>query len=222
MITRGLWTTSWLFFFTFNSWGQTTKDASLQLRALRLEPFIVESARRYGIDPALLRSVCFVESGFRVGAISPKGARGPMQFMTETATRYGLRNSYDPKAALDAAAHYLRDLLMKFGRRVDLALAAYNSGEGTVQSFLTGRRLVLPSGKVVNPRGLFTGGIPPYPETRRYVNAVLSNWTTTPAFTAPSSSSLGTQLRFRTRPLDFTRDGMAQQTPQVLPSEERS
>jgi soluble lytic murein transglycosylase-like protein len=97
-----------------------------------------------------------------------------MQFMPETASRYGLKDLHDPKAAIDAAAHYLRDLLETFNGRVDLALAAYNSGEGTVKSFLTGRRLVLQTGKIVNPQGLVTGGIPPYLETRNYVRSGLS------------------------------------------------
>ena len=97
-----------------------------------------------------------------------------MQFMPATAVAYGLRNPHDPKAAIDAAAHYLRDLLTKFGGRVDLALAAYNAGEGTVQSFQSGRRLILPSGKIINPHRLITGGIPPYQETRAYVRSAIA------------------------------------------------
>lgn len=56
-----------------------------------------------------------------------------MQFMPDTAKRFGLKNPHDPKEAIDAAARYLRDLLKRFGGRLDLALAAYNSGEGTVE-----------------------------------------------------------------------------------------
>jgi soluble lytic murein transglycosylase-like protein len=147
---------------------------SIEQRSQRWEPLISESANRYGIDARVLRVVCFLESRFRPGVISPKGARGPMQFMPETAQRYGLQNPHDPKAAIDAAAHYLRDLLMKFGGRVDLALAAYNAGEGTVESFQSGRRLVLPSGKIINPRRLITGGLPPYQETRAYVRSAIA------------------------------------------------
>jgi hypothetical protein len=94
-----------------------------------------------------------------------------MQFMPETAARYGLRNPYDPRAAIDAGAHYVRDLLSKFGGRVDLALAAYNAGEGAVESFQIGKPLVLSTGKIINPRGLVTGGIPPYRETQEYVRS---------------------------------------------------
>ena len=146
---------------------------SLPERERQLEPLIIESAKRYGIDPRILRTVCFIESRFRPSAVSPKGARGLMQFMPATAVAYGLQNPHDPKAAIDAAAHYLRDLLRKFRGRVDLALAAYNAGEGTVESFQTGRPHVLASGKIINPRRLITGGVPPYPETRRYVKSAI-------------------------------------------------
>jgi len=146
---------------------------TLQERAAQLEPVIVESAKRYGIDPRILRTVCFIESRYRLDAVSPKGARGPMQFMPDTARRYGLQDPHNPRAAIDAAAHYLRDLLFRFDGRLDLALAAYNAGEGTVESFLTGRPLRLTSGKIINPRGLITGGLPPYTETRAYVNSII-------------------------------------------------
>jgi len=154
--------------------GQPRRDSSsLQERGQALEPFIIESAKRYGIDVRILRTVCFVESRFRVEAVSPKGARGPMQFMPDTAVRYGLRNPHDPKTAIDAAARYLRDLLKKFNGRIDLAVAAYNAGEGAVESFRTGRPLLLRSGKIINPHQLVTGGVPPYRETRNYVKQIL-------------------------------------------------
>src|SRR6266567_8753091 len=162
------------------SLAQMRNDSpELQERARALEPFIIESAKRYGIDVRILRTMCFVESRFRVDAVSPKGARGLMQFMPETAVRYGLQNPHDPKAAIDAAAHYLRDLLRKFGGRVDLALAAYNAGEGTVEAFQTGKPLVLVSGKIINRQRLITGGVPPYPETQQYVRSAIAILTST-------------------------------------------
>lgn len=148
-------------------------DRSLPERAIGLEPFIVTAAMRYGVDARILRAICQLESGFRIDVVSPKGARGPMQFMPDTATRYGLRNPHNPEQAIDAAARYLRDLLRKFGGRVDLAVAAYNAGEGTVRSFMTGKPLILRNGRIVNARGVITGGIPPYAETQRYVRSVL-------------------------------------------------
>ena len=148
-------------------------DRALQERAIRLEPFIVAAALRYEIDARILRAICFVESRFQINAVSPKGARGPMQFMPETAARYGLRDPHNPEQAIDAAARYFRDLLRRFGGRVDLAVAAYNAGEGAVTSFLTGKPLILRDGRIINARGLVTGGIPPYMETRRYVRSVI-------------------------------------------------
>jgi len=153
--------------------GTRQPGPSLQERSRQLEPLILESAKRYGIDPRILSVVCFIESRYQLDAISPKGARGPMQFMPDTARRYGLENPHDPRAAIDAAAHYLRDLLFRFNGRLDLALAAYNAGEGTVESFLTGRPLRLTNGKIINPHGLVTGGVPPYAETKQYVNSII-------------------------------------------------
>lgn len=148
-------------------------DRALLERANRLEPFIVSAAKRYGVDPRILRAICFIESRYRIEVVSPKGARGPMQFMPGTAARYGLHDPHNPEQAMEAAARYFRDLLRRFRGRVDLALAAYNAGEGAVSSFMTGKPLVLPDGRIVNARGVKTGGIPPYVETRRYVRSVL-------------------------------------------------
>jgi soluble lytic murein transglycosylase-like protein len=148
-------------------------ETSLDERAKSIEPLIVEAATRYGLDPRILRAVCFTESRYRHNAISPKGALGLMQFMPDTAARYGLKNPFDPRAAIDAGARYLRDLLWRFGGRIDLAVAAYNAGEGAVESFRSGKPLILRTGKVINPRGLITGGIPPYSETQNYVRTIV-------------------------------------------------
>jgi len=177
---------------------------SFRERSIQLEPLIIESAKRYGIDPRILRALCFVESRFRVDAVSPKGARGPMQFMPETAARYGLRNPNDPREAIDAAARYLHDLLARFGGRVDLALAGYNAGEGAVESFLTGRPLVLRTGKIINPRGLVTGGIPPYSETQTYVRAIMGSLVVTRATARRASPPPPDQRVVKAR--DFTLD----------------
>ena len=94
---------------------QSDNDVSIGDRARRIEPFITESSRRYGVDPRLLRILCLIESRYRLDAVSPKGARGPMQFMPDTAKRFGVRDPHDPQQAIDAAARYLRDLLLRFG-----------------------------------------------------------------------------------------------------------
>lgn len=66
-----------------------------------------------------------------------------------------------------------RDLLRKFGGRLDHALAGYNAGEGTVESFQTGRALVLASGRMINRRGQVKGCMPPYRETQEYVKCAI-------------------------------------------------
>jgi soluble lytic murein transglycosylase-like protein len=132
-----------------------------------------------------------------------------MQFIPETAIRYGLLNPHDPKAAIDAAARYLRDLLRKFDGRVDLAVAAYNAGEGAVDAFRTGRPLLLRTGKVINPRGLITGGIPPYPETRSYVNQIMGLLVGPHARATQSPVASGRErMALRIRDRNFTLDAL--------------
>jgi|ERR1051326_5713520 soluble lytic murein transglycosylase-like protein len=142
-------------------------------RARVYEPLIASTAERYNVNPHLLWTIAYLESGFRHNAVSYKNGKpcgyGLMQFTSATALRYGLKNLHDPRESIDAAARYVRDLQTRFGPRVDLILAAYNAGEGTVEAFRDGRALLLPNNKILNPRGQRTGGIPPYPETRQYV-----------------------------------------------------
>ena len=99
---------------------------------------------------------------------SRKGARGMMQLMPKTAARFELGNPHDPAGAIDAAARYIRFLANRFANRADLILAAYNSGETTVEAYRTGRSIKV-GNKIINPKGFITGGIPPYGETRGYV-----------------------------------------------------
>jgi len=174
MVHKIFWLTLMMFVVVTVAAQDHEDDRALRERAVRLDPFIVAAAKRYGVDARILRAICFIESRYRINAVSPKGARGPMQFMPDTAARYGLRDPHDPEQAIDAAARYFRGLLRKFDGRLDLALAAYNAGEGTVTSFMTGRPLVLRDGRIVNARGVVTGGIPPYAETQRYVRSILA------------------------------------------------
>jgi len=122
-------------------------------RAAAYSPMIEEAAQRAGVDAALLRAVIAVESAFDPTAVSSKGAQGLMQLRPTTAHRYGVSRPLDPRENLRGGASYIRDLLKRYGNDMELALAAYNAGEDAVDRH--GR------------------AIPPFPETRAYVPAVL-------------------------------------------------
>jgi len=94
--------------------------------------FVMKSARRNGVDPRLILGVIQVESNFDAAARSRSGARGLMQLMPGTASRFGARNPGDPRQNVEAGARYLRYLLDLFGGDVERALAGYNAGEMAV------------------------------------------------------------------------------------------
>jgi soluble lytic murein transglycosylase-like protein len=110
-----------------------------------------DAARRSGLPPEFVESVAQVESGFRPDAISPKGAMGVMQLMPGTAKTLGA-DPHDTAQNIDAGTRLLRELLLKYDGDVVKALAAYNAGEGAVEKYQ---------------------GLPPYNETRSYVNKVI-------------------------------------------------
>jgi soluble lytic murein transglycosylase-like protein len=114
-----------------------------------------QASARHGIDFDLLMAVIRRESAFNHMAVSRAGARGAMQLMPGTAARYGVTQIHDPGQNIAAGSAYLRDLLDMFGR-VDLALAAYNAGEGAVMRY--GRQ------------------IPPYAETQHYVRTIMADY----------------------------------------------
>jgi soluble lytic murein transglycosylase-like protein len=120
------------------------------LEAVPFGDIIDAVSAQEGVDSTLVRALIHVESGFRARARSPKGAMGLMQLMPATARQYAVKNPYDPKANITAGIKHLKSLLSRF--EVSLALAAYNAGETAVQKF---------------------GGIPPYRETRNYVQRIL-------------------------------------------------
>lgn len=145
------------------------QDAGAIRRAAFYEPLMIDAGSRYGVDPRLLWTIAYLETRFRPELVSPAGARGMMQFMPFTANRYGLRDPHNAQGSIVAAARYLRELQSIFNHRLDLILAAYNAGEGAVMAFRDGRKLLLSNGKVINPKGIKTGGVPPYRETYGYV-----------------------------------------------------
>jgi soluble lytic murein transglycosylase-like protein len=107
-------------------------------------------AASHKVDARLVHAVIEQESNYQARARSRKGARGLMQLMPATARQYGVRNSYDPKANLEAGIKHLKDLMSRLD--LPMALAAYNAGEGTIKRY---------------------GGLPPYPETQNYVRNIL-------------------------------------------------
>jgi soluble lytic murein transglycosylase-like protein len=113
---------------------------------------IRETAERYGVNPGLVEAVIRVESAFNPWAVSRKGAQGLMQLMPQTASALGVKDSFNPKQNIDGGVRHLRYLLDRYPGNLALAVAAYNAGEGAVDYYR---------------------GIPPYPETRQYVQKVL-------------------------------------------------
>src|SRR5882672_6049677 len=122
---------------------------------------IAEASARYAVPERLIWAVIRVESGFDPRAVSPKGARGLMQLMPETAAILGVRDIFNPRENIHAGARHLRGLMERFRYDLPLALAAYNAGERPVTSYR---------------------GIPPYPETREYVARVLRYYGAPPAW----------------------------------------
>jgi soluble lytic murein transglycosylase-like protein len=143
---------------------------------LMLEEAVYKEAARYSIDPDLVFVLVWQESGGRLNAVSPKNARGPLQLMPGTAARFGVRNPHDAKEAVRGGVAYLVWLLDKFGGNVSLALAGYNAGESSVDAYLHGKSVVLRDGRVINRRGIRTGGIPPYDETEDYVRRIAERY----------------------------------------------
>ena len=135
-------------------------DVSPNYKAVK--HLLKDASQTHGIDYELLQALIATESGFDTFAVSPKGAVGLMQLMPPTAERYGVKADKktpiekkltDPKTNIRAGTSYLRDLIKMFPGQLELAVAAYNAGEGAVQR--AGNK------------------IPNYPETKNYVKTVM-------------------------------------------------
>jgi len=115
---------------------------------------LIRAALKEGLEPEFVRSVAMVESGLHQEVISPKGAVGLMQLMPMTAGQLGVDPQRSEQNALGGAA-FLRQMLIRYNGNSALALAAYNAGPGAVDKYK---------------------GVPPFPETRRYVVKVLAEY----------------------------------------------
>ncbi len=120
-----------------------------------LKQIVEKAANENQLDVDFIQAVIRAESNGKPTAISPKGAQGLMQLMPETATKLGVKNSFDPAENVNAGTRYLRELLARYHNDPVRALAAYNAGAGRVQQYR---------------------GVPPYRETRAYVAGIIRDF----------------------------------------------
>ena len=135
--------------FPRRSWRYS--EHSRPLFQSKYNDLIIEAAKNFDVDAALVSAVIKAESDYNPRTVSHKGARGLMQLMPATAKRFGVTNSFDPRQNIHAGTKYLRWLLKTFDGNADLAVAAYNAGEGNVWKY---------------------EGVPPFRETVTYINRI--------------------------------------------------
>ena len=124
---------------------------TLRLNTAAYETEVRTAAAQHGVDEAIVRAIIHAESSFNPNARSRVGAQGLMQLMPPTARRFGVSNAYDPAQNIRGGVQYLAWLLKRYNGDLTLAAAGYNAGEGAVDKYK---------------------GVPPYSETRRYVERV--------------------------------------------------
>jgi len=134
----------------------------------KYDQLIIEAAKKFDVDAALISAVIKAESDFNAREISNKGARGLMQLMPATAERFGVRNSFDPKANITGGVQYLRWLLNTFSGDINLAVAAYNAGEGNVWKY---------------------NGVPPFRETINYIKRIARFYTAAASVSSGAGAS---------------------------------
>jgi soluble lytic murein transglycosylase-like protein len=133
---------------------RSLKPAADSLNRLRkYEDIIDKASSQFGVDKNVIRSVILAESAAKQNAVSSANAKGLMQLIDSTAAEMGVKNSFDPKENIFGGAKYLAKMLRQYNGNLELALAAYNAGPANVDKY---------------------NGIPPFEETRKYVEKVIS------------------------------------------------
>lgn len=142
---------------SYTNWGASEASVlpSYSKNKNAFDHIIKQAALQHGVSEGLIKAVMHTESGFNANARSPVGAQGLMQLMPATARRFNVTNAYDAQQNIFAGAKYLSWLLKRFRGNTQMALAAYNAGEGNVDKY---------------------GGIPPFRETQDYVRRVTSRY----------------------------------------------
>lgn len=136
-----------------NNYGASAASNSGSRNAY--DGYIRASAARHGVDPGLMKAMMHTESAFNANARSPVGAQGLMQLMPATARRFNVSNAWNPAENIEGSAKYIAWLMKRFNNNVEFAVAGYNAGEGNVDKYK---------------------GIPPFKETRNYVQRVMSRY----------------------------------------------
>ena len=152
---------AWTLLVSVSAWangaaksGSVSRASSSDLRRL-----VQEISLEHGVDPKLVDSLVRVESAYNPKAVSRKGAMGLMQLMPQTAKRLRVANPYDPESNIRGGVREFARLIERYSGNLQLALAAYNAGEGAVARYR---------------------GIPPYSETRNYVSKIMTLYTGRP------------------------------------------
>jgi soluble lytic murein transglycosylase-like protein len=174
--------------------GFTTGDSVI-------DSYIVDSSKRYNIDPLLIYAQMHQESSFKLKATSYKGASGLMQLMPATARRFGVTEIYNPRQNIEAGVKYMRWLLDTFNQDVVLALAGYNAGEGAVMKY--------------------GWQVPPYRETQEYVRRITGRYNSisSPILLAKTVRKVSDEkeaVKFEqkaAKPLEFEADAMTIRLP---------
>ena len=146
----------------------STPAAQTASAPLTIEQHVAQANLATGVDADFIQSVIKAESGANPHAVSPKGARGLMQLMPATATKLGVKDSFDPGQNIHGGAEYLRDLLVKYNGDAVKALAAYNAGPQRVAQY---------------------HGVPPYRETQLYVASIIRDYNRRKAAAAKLAST---------------------------------